>query len=41
LWTAVEADLDPGDAEWVDAGAGVEVAPIWLMLDLDPLNLDL
>lgn len=37
---AVEGDLDPGYAERMDAGAGVVVAAIGLMLDFDPLGLD-
>jgi len=42
-WTgaAVEGDLDPGDAERMDAGARVVVAPVRLMLDLDAVGLDL
>ena len=38
---AFKCDLDPGNAERMNAGAGVVVAPVGLMLDLDAVGLDL
>jgi len=37
----LEGDLDPGDAERMNAGTGVVVASIGLILDLDAVGLDL
>ena len=41
LRAAIAGDLDPGNTERMDAGAGVVVAPVGLVFDLDPLGLDL
>ena len=37
----LEGDLDPGDAEWMNAGTGVVVASGGLVLDFDIIGLDL
>ena len=37
----LESDLDPGDAERMNAGTGVVVAFVGLMIDLDAVGLDL
>ena len=37
---AIKSDFEPGNAQRVDAGTGVVVAPVGLVLDLDAFRLD-
>ncbi len=38
---AIESDFEPGNAQRVDAGTGVVIVPVGLVLDLDAFGLDL